>query len=119
MIKNVQQVAAQSSRGECTETCKARRRDLESDISECRSAQRWTEEKISAVEHENTILKEKLRETDILRSALEAKHVHLENSLSAETRIKLDLFSALGEAKRQLEIRDSEYLNEHFERMWV
>jgi hypothetical protein len=26
------------------------------------------------------------------------------NSLSEETRIKLDLFSALGEAKRQIEI---------------
>uniref|UniRef100_A0A8C4PWB3 Macoilin n=1 Tax=Eptatretus burgeri TaxID=7764 RepID=A0A8C4PWB3_EPTBU len=32
------------------------------------------------------------------------KHHQLESSLSAETRIKLDLFSALGDAKRQLEI---------------
>lgn len=40
-------------------------------------------------------------------SALEAmkeKNLMLENSLSAETKIKLDLFSALGDAKRQLEI---------------
>lgn len=42
-------------------------------------------------------------------SAMQDKNAHLENSLSAETRIKLDLFSALGEAKRQLEIRESEY----------
>jgi hypothetical protein len=41
-------------------------------------------------------------------SAMQDKNAHLENSLSAETRIKLDLFSALGEAKRQLEIRESE-----------
>lgn len=40
-------------------------------------------------------------------SAMQDKNAHLENSLSAETRIKLDLFSALGEAKRQLEIRES------------
>lgn len=35
---------------------------------------------------------------------MQDKNIHLENSLSAETRLKLDLFSALGEAKRQLEI---------------
>lgn len=37
-------------------------------------------------------------------SAMQDKNAHLESSLSAETRLKLDLFSALGEAKRQLEI---------------
>lgn len=37
-------------------------------------------------------------------SAMQDKTQHLENSLSAETRVKLDLFSALGDAKRQLEI---------------
>eukprot|EP00092_Neocalanus_flemingeri_P107649 GFUD01138184.1.p1 GENE.GFUD01138184.1~~GFUD01138184.1.p1 ORF type:complete len:197 (-),score=55.05 GFUD01138184.1:1694-2284(-) len=31
----------------------------------------------------------------------------LEHSLSSETKIKMDLFSALGEAKRQLQIRES------------
>lgn len=39
-------------------------------------------------------------------AALRERAQHLERSLSAETRIKLDLFSALGEAKRQLEIRE-------------
>ena len=33
----------------------------------------------------------------------------LEHSLSSETKIKMDLFSALGEAKRQLQIRESKY----------
>lgn len=37
-------------------------------------------------------------------SALQDKAQHLEYNLSAETRIKLDLFSALGDARRQLEI---------------
>ncbi|KAK5641717.1 hypothetical protein RI129_010264 [Pyrocoelia pectoralis] len=104
------QVAAQSSRGECTELCKSRRRDLESEVTECRSTQRWSDERIACLERENTSLAEQLRDTDILMSALSAmqeKNTHLENSLSAETRIKLDLFSALGEAKRQLEIRDN------------
>lgn len=51
--------------------------------------------------------KENEKDTEVLMSALSAmqeKTQHLENSLSAETRIKLDLFSALGDAKRQLEI---------------
>lgn len=37
-------------------------------------------------------------------SAMQEKAQHLEYNLSAETRIKLDLFSALGDARRQLEI---------------
>ena len=37
-------------------------------------------------------------------SALQDKNQQLEGSLSAETRIKLDLFSALGDARRQLQI---------------
>lgn len=105
--------AAQSIRSECTESCKARRRELESEVTECRSAQRWAEERIVALERENASLADQLRDTDILMSALSAmqeKNTHLENSLSAETRIKLDLFSALGEAKRQLEIRESKWL---------
>lgn len=47
------------------------------------------------------------KETDMLLSTLSAmqeKAQHLERNLSAETRIKLDLFSALGDTRRQLEI---------------
>lgn len=47
-------------------------------------------------------------------STLKDKNAHLEHSLSAETRIKLDLFSALGEAKRQLEIKISNILTLKF-----
>lgn len=48
--------------------------------------------------------------TDVLMNALAAmqdKNCTLEKNLSAETRVKLDLFSALGDAKRQLEISES------------
>ncbi|XP_011356341.1 macoilin [Pteropus vampyrus] len=57
--------------------------------------------------------KENEKDTEVLMSALSAmqdKTQHLENSLSAETRIKLDLFSALGDAKRQLEIAQGQIL---------
>lgn len=55
--------------------------------------------------------KDSQNDTEVLMSALSAmqdKNTHLETSLSAETRVKLDLFSALGEAKRQLEISQGE-----------
>lgn len=41
-----------------------------------------------------------------LNSAQEAK-AQLEHTLSSETKVKMDLFSALGEAKRQLQIRET------------
>ncbi|KAA0708643.1 Macoilin Transmembrane protein 57 [Triplophysa tibetana] len=47
------------------------------------------------------------QEADAMLSALSSlqdKAQHLEYNLSAETRLKLDLFSALGDARRQLEI---------------
>lgn len=60
---------------------------------------------------ENELRNRESREgTEVLMSALQAmqdKNATLEKNLSAETRVKLDLFSALGEAKRQLEIRES------------
>lgn len=67
----------------------------------------------SVLEKDITRCKESHKESEILLVALNAlqdKTAHLEDSLSAETRIKLDLFSALGEAKRQLEIRESKFL---------
>lgn len=47
-------------------------------------------------------------------NAMQEKNHHLENSLSAETRIKLDLFSALGETKRQLDIVQSKLVSPFF-----
>ena len=61
--------------------------------------------------------KEAQGETEVLMSALHAmqeKNTHLENSLSAETRVKLDLFSAYGDAKRQLEIQQGKRRHNHY-----
>ena len=52
---------------------------------------------------------------EVLLSALQTmqeKNLSLEKSLSCETRFKLDLFSALGEARRQIELKDGEYTDE-------
>ncbi|XP_029648235.1 macoilin-like [Octopus sinensis] len=99
-----------AARDECSENCKARRRDTENDLKQLRRELKIREEQFRQVEREVQNLrqyKESQSESEILMSALAAmqdKNTHLENSLSAETRLKLDLFSALGEAKREIEI---------------
>ncbi|XP_075893619.1 macoilin-like isoform X2 [Nelusetta ayraudi] len=55
------------------------------------------------------------KDTDLLLSTLSAmqeKAQHLECNLSAETRIKLDLFSALGDTRRQLEIAQDKVMKQ-------
>jgi Macoilin family len=61
--------------------------------------------------YENEFRNRDQSQTVALQNALavmQEKNSTLEKNLSAETRVKLDLFSALGEARRQLEIKDSE-----------
>ncbi|XP_012173180.1 macoilin-1 isoform X4 [Bombus terrestris] len=97
-------------RQECTDTCKSRRTQMEQDLKNLRRELKTKEERCNILEKDVTRCKENHKESEILLGALNAlqdKTAHLEDSLSAETRIKLDLFSALGEAKRQLEIRES------------
>ncbi|KAL0124847.1 hypothetical protein PUN28_006599 [Cardiocondyla obscurior] len=96
-------------RQECTDACKSRRSQMEQDLKSLRRELKLKEERCNALENDAARCKENHRECEILLpalSALQDKNAHLENSLSAETRIKLDLFSALGEVKRQLEIRE-------------
>eukprot|EP00118_Oscarella_pearsei_P000230 m.4478 g.4478 ORF g.4478 m.4478 type:complete len:572 (+) comp10815_c0_seq1:35-1750(+) len=72
-----------------------------------------SEEKLKALSDETKhvetrktqLLENSKKESEVLMSALTAmqdKNLQLEKSLSAETRIKLDLFSALGDAQRRL-----------------
>ncbi|KAK0144881.1 Macoilin-1 [Merluccius polli] len=101
---------AAATRGECTDSLRSRIRDLETECKKMGMDMKLKEEQIRDLEgkcQELRKYKENEKDTDVLMSALSAmqdKTQHLENSLSAETRIKLDLFSALGDAKRQLEI---------------
>ncbi|XP_052238993.1 macoilin-like isoform X2 [Dreissena polymorpha] len=104
-------VALVTARGECcTDVCLSRRRDTENDLQQLKWDLQNREDRIKQLEKEVQSLaqlKEQQTDTEVLMSALSAmqdKTHHLENSLSAETRLKLDLFSALGEAKRQMDI---------------
>ncbi|XP_077977202.1 macoilin-like [Glandiceps talaboti] len=96
--------------GECSDNCKSRKSELAEEAKQLQQKLKDSEEAIKKLEKEAELLRQKeesMKETDILMSHLtvmQDKNTHLENSLSAETRLKLDLFSALGDARRQLEI---------------
>ena len=95
---------------DCSESCRCKRRELENDLKMVKRELKLKEERLHQAERETQSLrqyKDSHGDTEILMSALSAmqeKNAHLEHSLSAETRLKLDLFSALGDTKRQLEI---------------
>uniref|UniRef100_UPI0037E7AA75 macoilin-1 isoform X2 n=1 Tax=Semicossyphus pulcher TaxID=241346 RepID=UPI0037E7AA75 len=101
---------ATATRVESTDSLRGRIRELETECKKLSMDMKLKEEQIRDLEakcQELRKYKENEKDTEVLMSALSAmqeKTQHLENSLSAETRIKLDLFSALGDAKRQLEI---------------
>ncbi|TST98553.1 Macoilin-2 [Bagarius yarrelli] len=107
---------AAASRGECTDSLRRRISELETECKKLTLDIKVKEDLIRELElkvQELHKYKENEKDTEVLMSALSAmqdKTQHLENSLSAETRIKLDLFSALGDAKRQLEIAQGQIL---------
>ncbi|KAI0207593.1 Macoilin [Lamellibrachia satsuma] len=112
---------ATAARNECTEVCKTRQQELEGELKQIRRELKVREDQIRQLDRETQTLrqyKETQNDTEVLMSALAAmqdKTTHLENSLSAETRLKLDLFSALGEAKRQMEIHQGLVLQKNAE----
>lgn len=85
-------------------------KDLETEYKQLQLEFQGKEGRVVALEKEVEALaryRSVEQEAEVLLSALSAlqdKAQHLEYNLSAETRIKLDLFSALGDARRQLEI---------------
>ncbi|KAK1894317.1 Macoilin-2 [Dissostichus eleginoides] len=103
-------------KGECTDTLRRRINELETECKKLSMDIKLKEDQIRELDlkvQELHKYKENEKDTEVLMSALSAmqdKTQHLENSLSAETRIKLDLFSALGDAKRQLEIAQAQIL---------
>ncbi|CDW51886.1 macoilin 1 [Trichuris trichiura] len=92
---------------EC-EYCK-RRRELEKEMKQLRKELITRDEHIREMDEQLESLRSYKESNDFealagVVAAMESKNNHLEESLSSETRIKLDLFSALGDARRQHEI---------------
>ncbi|XP_070705514.1 macoilin-1 [Pempheris klunzingeri] len=101
-----------------TQMLRKRVKDLETEYKQLQLEYQVKESRVVDLESDVEAL-EKYRcvekETDMLLSTLSAmqeKAQHLEYNLSAETRIKLDLFSALGDARRQLEIAQDKVMKQ-------
>ncbi|XP_049612368.1 macoilin-1 isoform X3 [Syngnathus scovelli] len=109
-----------TSRQENTESQMLRKRvkDLEAEYKQLQLQYQVQESRVLDLENDVEALgKYRVveKDTDLLLSTLSAlqdKAQHLEYNLSAETRIKLDLFSALGDARRQLEIAQDKLLRQ-------
>lgn len=101
---------AAAARGECTDSCKARRRELDNEIKQLRRDLKIREDQFRVLEREVQSLrqyKDAQKEAEVLLKALsdmQDKNMELENSLTAETRFKQDLFSALGEERRVIKV---------------
>ncbi|XP_028653281.1 macoilin [Erpetoichthys calabaricus] len=106
----VSQGAVPADRQEHVENLKKKAKELESEYKLLQQEFQKRERQKLALENEAEMLckyKGIEQDAEMLLSALSAmqdKNQHLEYNLSAETRIKLDLFSALGDARRQLGI---------------
>jgi transcriptional regulator with XRE-family HTH domain len=50
------------------------------------------------------------KELAVALNLAQEQQAQLEQTLSSETKVKMDLFSALGGARRQLQINESEYI---------
>uniref|UniRef100_H3CEX8 Si:dkey-12h9.6 n=1 Tax=Tetraodon nigroviridis TaxID=99883 RepID=H3CEX8_TETNG len=93
-------------------------KELETEYKQLQLECQVTESRVLELESEVEALGKYRRvekETDMLLSTLSAmqeKAQHLECNLSAETRIKLDLFSVLGDTRRQLEIAQDKVIKQ-------
>lgn len=103
------------------DSCNARTCELELELSKLQTKLEEANQSIADLRKENSERSKQRnsqldcdkmkKDIEFLTSALNAmqgKNLHLESSLSSETRLKLDLFSALGDTRRQLEIVQSQ-----------
>lgn len=107
-------------RPECSDSCRLKKQQLENEINKIRREYVAFEELKHNFEKQKQRYEQELRKMEQeLRSReqqsnndlmhlneLRMKNATLEKNLSAETRVKLDLFSALGSSKREVELRD-------------
>ncbi|RUS78285.1 hypothetical protein EGW08_013949 [Elysia chlorotica] len=122
--KNAEQAAARAvamaaaARGECTESCKARRRDCDNELKQLRRENKLREDQNRQLEREVQSYnfqalrqyKDAQKETEVLMKALSTmqdKNTELENNLCAETRFKQELFSALGKERNEIKILEN------------
>ena len=97
------------------DACNARSTKLESELNRIQAKLEEANQRLDTLKREECVRKSSGTDNEIKMkkdlelltnafNAMQGKNLHLENSLSSETRLKLDLFSALGDTRRQLEI---------------
>ena len=99
-----------SNRAECSaDLCKKKLKEIETENKKLAEELRKKQERVLMLECDMKNLT-KYRDTEtrvdtlmVALNLMENKNASLQESLSAETRFKLDLFSALGETRRQLD----------------
>ncbi|XP_050347529.1 macoilin-1 isoform X2 [Nymphalis io] len=107
---------------ECeSEWCRSRRTAQEAETGALRRELQKTRERAAQLQRDLACASEQVRTLETRASreesgggarlagacaALQERAAHLERSLSAETRVKLDLLSALGDAKRHMHIQE-------------
>ncbi|KAL0821487.1 hypothetical protein ABMA28_004953 [Loxostege sticticalis] len=117
-----QRHARQDSNGECENSwCASRRAAAESEASALRRDLQRARDHAHQLQRDLNQATEKVRTLEARQeenssngaarlhsawAALQERAAHLERSLSAETRVKLDLLSALGDAKRHMHIQE-------------
>ncbi|XP_053611216.1 macoilin-2 isoform X3 [Plodia interpunctella] len=118
---------AHAHSGECdNEWCRSRRSALESEssalrreLTRVRDSHQQLQRDLDHAQHQMRSLEALAEESSPTRQsplrALQERAAHLQRSLSAETRVKLDLLSALGDAKRQLLIQEGVISNKEKE----
>lgn len=117
--------APTTQNGECeNETCRSRRATNEAEAAALRRDLQRARERHHQLQRDLTNATEQVRALEAVAEqqqqqaveaaprmggwqALHERATHLERALSAETRVKLDLLSALGDAKRNMHIQDS------------
>lgn len=108
---------------ECSDSCRMKKQQLENEISKMRrdfvayeemkhnfekQSQRY-EQELRKMEQEFRSREQQQHSEHLTMNELRMKNATLEKNLSAETRVKLDLFSALGASKRELEVHDCKF----------
>lgn len=115
-------------RPECGDSCRMKKQQLENEITKMRRDAATYEEIKHSYESQRQRYEQELRKMEqefrnreqqqhsehMTMNELRMKNATLEKNLSAETRVKLDLFSALGASKREVEVRDSKFFSSFF-----
>ena len=103
--------AASAERAEKQAQTRSEVSKLDAEIKSCRAELQSSRERCQMAEQDAYMLRKRLEQCgdpEVLQARLDVlkeKNRQIENSLSSESKLKMDLFSALGEAKRDISMK--------------